>query len=82
MLEVLVHLLVMQAIAIVGIMGNSKQLRMQTPSLILVDHLDEAPREVADDARAVRVAGTGHFIAEENRLTMTEALLSFLSVET
>lgn len=43
--------------------------------------MGEMMREVADDVRAVRVPGTGHFIAEENPVAMTEALLSFLSVE-
>jgi pimeloyl-ACP methyl ester carboxylesterase len=44
--------------------------------------MGEMMREVADDVRAVRVSGTGHFIAEENPVAMTEALLSFLSVDT
>ena len=44
--------------------------------------MGEMMREVADNVRDVRVPGTAHFIAEENPVAMTEALLSFLSAET
>ena len=36
-------------------------------------------REVADNARSVRVPGTAHFIAEENPAAMGSELLGFLA---
>jgi pimeloyl-ACP methyl ester carboxylesterase len=41
--------------------------------------MGEMMREVADDVRTVRVAGTAHFIAEENPDAMVAELISFLS---